>query len=450
MSAMANPRPARGPSSRRARFGLAAYRLATRAVGPAIPFLLSARLKRGKEDAERVAERRGIASLPRPPGSLVWIHAASVGESLSVLPLINGLLSSRARLHVLVTTGTVTSAHLMAKRLPRGAFHQFVPLDHPDFCARFLDHWRPDLGVWVESEFWPNLIVATQERGTPLALINARITERSFKGWRRYPATIRDILGRFSTIMAQDGASAERLRMLGAPVVATPGNIKHDASPLTADEAELRRLRTSVAERPVWLATNTHEGEDEVAADVHVRLVASYPDLLTFIVPRHPARGEAIAAALTRRGLGVARRSAGDPITPSTDIYLADTLGELGLFYRLADIVFIGGTLVELGGHNPFEPASLHAALLAGPSCFNFAEAFASFESAGALLRVGNAAEIAQAVRKLLDDPREKDIRADAAERVAANSCGATDATLKELLALLPQRGVINEASAHA
>jgi 3-deoxy-D-manno-octulosonic-acid transferase len=415
-----------------------------------VPYLLSRRLNRGKEDSGRLGERRGVASAERPAGPLVWIHAASVGESLSVLPLIDGLLAICGDMHVLVTTGTVTSARLMEERLPPRALHQYVPLDHPDYCARFLAHWRPDLGIWVESEFWPNLIVATHERGAPLALVNARITERSFKGWQRFPATIHDLVGRFSAVLAQDGASAARLRALGAKDVATPGNLKHDAAPLTADAGELAMLRAAVGTRPVWLATNTHEGEENAAADVHETLSDKHPGLLTLIVPRHPARGGAIAAALRKRGLIVAQRSDGDAIAPDTDVYLADTLGELGLFYRLADIVFVGGTLVNTGGHNPFEPARLRSALIAGPSDFNFAEAFAQFEAGEALIRVADASELAGAVSSLIDDAAMRETRAANAERVVTASSDATRKTLDALRVLLPSLPAEKGAAAHA
>ncbi|MCE9648650.1 MAG: 3-deoxy-D-manno-octulosonic acid transferase [Parvibaculum sp.] len=445
MSAATTQTPGRRPG-----LGLFAYRLATRAIGPAVPYLLSRRVNRGKEDAGRLNERRGVASVERPAGPLVWIHAASVGESLSVLPLIDGLLAMRGDMHVLVTTGTVTSARLMEERLPPRALHQYAPLDHPDYCARFLAHWRPDLGVWVESEFWPNLIVATHERGTPLALVNARITERSFNGWQRFPATIRDLLGRFSAVLAQDGASAARLRALGAEDVATPGNLKHDAAPLTADAAELAGLRAAIGARPVWLATNTHEGEEDAAADAHALLAPKHPGLLTLIVPRHPARGDAIAASLRKRGLDVAQRAEGETIEAHTDVYLADTLGELGLFYRLADIVFVGGTLVNTGGHNPFEPARLRSALIAGPSDFNFAEAFAQFEANEALIRIADAGELAGAVSALIGDAAMREARAANAERVVTATSDATRKTLQALAALLPPATAEKGAAAHA
>jgi 3-deoxy-D-manno-octulosonic-acid transferase len=437
-------------ASPKAGLSLAAYRIATRAIGPFIPYLLAARMRRGKEEEQRLPERIGIPSLDRPEGMLVWIHAASVGESLSVLPLIAKLIAARRDLHVLMTTGTVTSAHLMRERLPQGAFHQFVALDHPDYTARFLDHWKPDLAIWVESEFWPNLIVGAHARGIPLALVNARITEKSYRGWQRFPSLIADLLGRFSLVTAQDRASATRLEALGARDVSLFGNLKHEAEPLAADESELAALRLAMGTRPVWLATNTHEGEEAVAAAVHAALAPSHPGLLTLIVPRHPARGPAIAAELRRQGLTVALRSERTPISASTDVYVADTLGELGLFYRLAKIVFVGGTLAEVGGHNPFEAARLGAALIAGPVDFNFAEAYQAFEAADALARISDAAALGREVGKLLDDTALREKRGAAAEQLASQSNGAATRTADALLALLPAERMQGGRHAHA
>lgn len=428
--------------------GLFLYRTMTRALAPLVPLLLRRREARGKEDPARLSERFGTPTRPRAGGPLVWLHGASVGESLSVLPLVNRLLAATPGLHVLVTTGTVTSATLMAERLPESAFHQYVPLDHPDYCARFLDYWRPDLAVWIESEFWPNLIVAAHRRGIPLALVNARITARSAHNWRHAPAFIAGLLSCFSLIMAQDRASAARLRELGADRVLEPGNLKHDAPILARDEAELARLEAVIGERLVWVATNTHEGEERAAGEVHVALAGAHTGLLTVIVPRHPARGPAIAAELAAMGLAVARRSAGEAISPATQVYLADTLGELGLFYSLADIVFVGGTFDETGGHNPFEAARFGCALLAGPSDFNFAEAFAGFESAGGMHRVAGVADLAGAVRRLLGDETERKRMGAAAMRFASEDSGATDRTLAALTALLSSR--TGRAASHA
>lgn len=419
-------------------FGLGVYRLATRVVAPLVPFLLRQRLKRGKEDPARLNERYGIASLARPEGKLVWFHAASIGESLSILTLIDRLLKARPDMHVLVTTGTVTSAHLMEKNLPDAALHQFVPLDHPNYCARFLDHWQPDLAVWVESEFWPNLIVSTYERGTSLALINARLTAKSFDGWRKAPRFIASLLHRFSLVLAQDGASAERLSELGAQRVIQDGNLKHDARVLDVDAEMLAALRVDIGARPVWLATNTHEGEEKIALEVHATISQQYADPLTIIVPRHPARGDALAMEARAAGLEVAQRSHQQHITAKTQIYIADTLGELGLFYSLACPVFIGGTFARMGGHNHFEAARFACPLIAGPIDFNFAESYHRFELHGALERVTSAATLSQAVLALLADPAARKKMGDKAQRLASVDSGAADRVLVNLLSLLP------------
>ncbi|MEX1153463.1 3-deoxy-D-manno-octulosonic acid transferase [Parvibaculum sp.] len=421
--------------------GLVLYRLMTRALAPVAPILLRRRIARGKEDPARLDERFGYASRQRPTGRLVWFHAASIGESLSILPLVERLLGVASDISVLVTTGTVTSAKLMAERLPPRAVHQFVPLDHPGYCSRFLDHWRPDLAIWVESEFWPNLIAATHARGLPLALVNARITETSFRKWRRAPRLIGSLLAGFSVSMAQDDVSAGRLRMLGAPSVLCLGNLKHDAPPLLHDAAELARLRNEIGHRPVWLASNTHEGEERAAAEAHRRLAPAHPGLLTMIVPRHPARGASIAAECQSLDLRVARRGLGDRIAATTDIYLGDTLGEMGLYYMLAGIAFVGGTLSLAGGHNPFEAARLDSALIVGPSDFNFIEAYAAFEAAGAMQRIADSAALAQAVGDLLVDGAIRQRMAAAAKAVVSADSGASSRVLAALLPLLPVGG---------
>lgn len=418
--------------------GLALYRSLTRCLAPVVPLLLEKRMARGKEDPARRDERLGIASRQRAEGRLVWLHAASVGESLSVLPLVDELLAAQSDIHVLVTTGTVTSAKLMADRLPERAFHQYVPLDHPTYCGRFLDHWSPDLAVWIESEFWPNLILEADRRSIPLVLVNARITERSFRNWQRAPGFIGDLLSRFRLLMAQDGASAARLRLLGASEVAEPGNLKHDAAALTYDPAALERLRSEIGNRPIWLASSTHEGEERIAAEVHQALVARFPDLLTIIVPRHPVRGEKIASELRSLGLTVARRTADEPVTSGTAIYLADTLGEMGLFYTLCDIVFIGGTLDNrTGGHNPYEAARLGCALIAGPCDFNFAEPYEDFTAKNAMQRVIGTEDLSDAVDCLLSDEAVRRRMSDAAYSLASQGSGATKRTADALLALL-------------
>jgi 3-deoxy-D-manno-octulosonic-acid transferase len=251
--------------------------------------------------------------------------------------------------------------------------HQFVPVDLPSAVAQFLDHWRPELALWVESELWPNLALATRGRGIPMILVNARLSARSEARWRAVPGLIRPILSSFALCLAQDETQAERFRRLGARRVISVGDLKAAAGPLAADPRQLALLRRQTGERPCWLAASTHAGEEEIAAEAHSVVARTHPGLLTIVAPRHPARGAAIAAMLRGRGLRVARRAAGEPISASTEIYLADTMGELGLFFPLAGIAFIGGSLVPKGGHNPFEAARLDCTILHGPDMRNCA-----------------------------------------------------------------------------
>jgi 3-deoxy-D-manno-octulosonic-acid transferase len=413
---------------------LAAYRALSVALGPAIDLYLLRRLAHGKEDRERFAERSGRASRPRPPGPLVWVHAASVGEAVSMLSLIDRLLVERPTLKVLVTTGTVTSARLLASRLPADrAWHQYVPVDRPAAVRRFLVHWHPDLAIWVESELWPNLLTAAHARAISLLLLNGRMSARSFARWRRVPGLIGPLLASFDLCLAQDAAQAERLRALGGADAATVGDLKAAAAPLPVDEAAFAKLAAACAGRPLWLAASTHEGEEEPAAFVHRALMHEHPGLLTIIAPRHPARADGIAAMLASRGLTVARRARGEPILPATDVYLADTLGELGLFYRLAGIAFVGGSIARKGGHNPLEAALLDCAVLHGPDMSNCAAIARALASAGATLTVTDGPSLAAAVGRLIADPVERAARAAAAAGVAAHNRDVLDAVMARL-----------------
>lgn len=413
---------------------LRAYRALTTAMGPLVTLYLIRRLARGKEDRARFAERRGVASVARPENPLVWIHAASIGEAVSMLALIDALVEGRPALSVLVTTGTVTSARLLAARLPAGrAWHQYVPVDRPAYVRRFLDHWRPDLALWVESELWPNLITEAHARGTPLLLINGRMSRRSFENWQRWPGLIGPVIGAFDLCLAQDAVQAERLRQLGAQRALCVGNLKSAAGPLPVNESELARLAAQAAGRPLWLAASTHDGEEDVAAEAHSVLKQHWPDLLTLIVPRHPARASAVAASLQAKGLSLARRSLAEPITRETEIYLGDTLGELGLFYRLAGIAFIGGSLVPMGGHNPLEAALLDCAVLHGPDMSNCAAIARDLAAAGAALTVCDATELAEALGRLLADPAERARRAAAGLDVAADNRAVLDAVMERI-----------------
>ena len=414
--------------------GLLAYRYATAALAPALPFALRGRLKRGKEDAARLGERLGHASRARPAGTLIWIHGASVGETISVLPLIGELLAAPDR-HVLVTSGTVTSSKLMQDRLPPRAFHQFSPLDTPGAIKRFLAHWKPDIGLFVDSEIWPNMLGQAHTHGTKLAIVNGRMSDRSFRGWRYARKTAAAIMGLFDVCLAADDDSARHFRELGARDVRVSGNLKADAPPLPADPAKLDALRAAIGNRPVLLAASTHSGEEESVLPAHDILRRTHPDLLTIIIPRHAERGGDIAMLCGTRS--VSRRSQGALPAPETAIYVADTMGEMGLFYRLAPAAFVGGSLVPHGGQNPLEPARLTCAVMAGPHTFNFIQAYDAIFTAQGAGRVHSSSEIASFAARLFADPAEARALGEAASRGAQTLSGAMERTRSAVEALL-------------
>lgn len=422
------------------------YRILTLLATPFVHLLLLGRRLAGKEHPARMPERFGKAGFPRPQGALIWLHAASVGEAHSVVPLIRQLLERFPQASVLLTTGTVTSAKLMDEKLPERAYHQFVPVDTWPAVRRFLRHWKPDMAVWTESEIWPNLIMLTHARGCPMALLNARMSLRSYHLWTRFPGVIRPLVRAFALVCPQSEQDAEHYAAFGARNMQMLGNLKHDAPPLPADSKEMAALLAQIGDRPVWVASSTHNGEEALVAEVHARLAAEHPQLLTLIVPRHANRGGKIAEELAAGGLDVALRSRGDAITETTDIYVADTMGELGIFYRVAGIVFIGGSLVPHGGQNPLEPARLDCALLTGPHTGNFSAICTELESRKALLRVQDAEELAAEVHSLLRDHARQEALAQTAQRLAtgkqgvlAQVMGALEPLLAEGLAEYPQ-----------
>jgi 3-deoxy-D-manno-octulosonic-acid transferase len=409
---------------------LGAYRLAGRAAVPLLPFALSWRARRGKEDRTRLGERFGRASLPRPPGRLVWIHAASVGETNAIMPLVAKL--TEAGIAVVFTSVTVSSAGIAAARLPRGALHQFAPVDVAPLVGRFLDHWRPDLAIFVESELWPTTIVQLSKAGIPQILVNARLSERSYRGWRRFAGIARSVLGRIPLCLAQSAKDAERYRALGTPKVVVTGTLKFDAPAPDVDPAVLAGFRVAIADRPVWVAASTHEGEETVVAEAHRSLCGRFPDLLTIIVPRHPERGDAIRAHLAALGLTVAQRSRKETVDRGIDVYVADTFGELGLFYRVAPIAFLGGSLIPHGGQNPIEPVRLGCAVLHGPHVHNFSNVYAIIDAVG-LPKVAGASDLAEALAALLADPAAARRRASAMADALKPLSGALNATMAEL-----------------
>ena len=426
------------------------YRQFMAAASPLVYLYLLQRQRRGKEDRERFHERLGHAKLPRPDGPLIWLHAASVGEAQSVLTLIARLRNERPHVRILVTTGTVTSARLLRDRLPPGAFHQYVPVDRPLWVIRFLDHWRPDLALWVESELWPNMIAETQRRGIPMVLLNGRMSAKSFAGWQRARSLVQPLLAGFALCFAQSSVEATRFARLGARQVRTPGNLKYAADPLPASPDELAALRGAIGARPVWLAASTHAGEEGIIVAAHQILARARPDLLTVIVPRHAARGAALARELSAPGIVLARRAAKEPVTDKTAVYLADTMGELGLFYRVAPVVFVGGSLIAHGGQNVLEPARQDCAIVHGPHMWNFQEIVSEMYRVEATREVADAESLAREVEALLADPAVRARRAAAARGVADAHRGVLDRVLGEMAPLLDSLGAPGSQRARA
>ncbi|MEM7507182.1 MAG: 3-deoxy-D-manno-octulosonic acid transferase [Pseudomonadota bacterium] len=366
--------------------------------------LLQRRVRRGKEDAARIGERLGRATLQRPDGRLIWLHGASVGEAMSILPLVHALLAEGPDVHCLVTTGTVTSAKRIAGLLPDRAFHQFVPVDTQRAVTGFLDHWRPDRAVWVESELWPCLMVRTAECGIPMMLVNARMSENSASSWGSLPGMARRLIGLFTRIVTQDEETVARLSAMGARPerVRVGGNLKALAPVPDCDPEVLEHYRKLVLNRRVWLAASTHPGEEEVILDAHTALCR---EALLILAPRHPERGRQLATLLEMREMTFARLSSGEEPGPKTRVLLADTLGQMGLWLRLAPVTFVGGSLAAMGGHTPFEPSALGSAILHGPHTENFAPAYRALAEAGGARLVSNDSDLAREIVVLMNDP---------------------------------------------
>lgn len=420
---------------------LGLYRAATKLGAPALRALLTARARRGKEDPARIGERMGTPSRPRPAGSLIWVHAASVGEAQSALILIDRLARRTKDAHILVTTGTVTSATLMEKRLPANAFHQFYPLDRPAWVRAFLDHWRPSCALWMESELWPNMLREIRKRNIPAALVNARLSRRSARRWALAGDAAAQILATFSLCLAQSDEDAAALRSLGAGNVTATDNLKYGAAPLPCDAAELDRLRRAVKNRPLWLYASTHAGEEALACRVHKRLKKNLPNLLTILVPRHPERGGAVMDCCLDAILNARLRGESASLPAADDdIYIADTLGEMGLFYRLAPLACIGRSFSADGGggHNPIEAAQLGCAVLHGPRVQNLEKIYAEMDAQGAALRVTDEEELTTALRRLLSHPAELRAQQDSGKDFAERRAGVVDRVMTRLEPLLP------------
>ncbi|MCL6284011.1 3-deoxy-D-manno-octulosonic acid transferase [Ruegeria sp. 2012CJ41-6] len=411
------------------------YATVTGALGPLAWRSVHRKLDAAGVAPERQRERLGHATLPCPDGQLIWFHAASVGESLSVLTLITRMGAVLPEAEFLITSGTPTSAELVAKRLPPRTRHQFVPLDTGTAVTRFYDHWRPQAGIFVESELWPRMLVEADRRGIKLALLNARLSQKSVQGWQRFPDTARYILDRFTLFLTQNRQTADNLIAMGAdPNRVRPGsNLKATSAPLPVDEATRDTLSKAIGDRPVWVASSTHKGEEETVLQAHRTLLNTHPDLLLLLVPRHPERGDVVQGLVNAAGLTCARRTSQNPITAQTRVYMADTLGETGTWYALCKLVFLGGSLLEIGGHNPFEPAQAGAAVITGPGYYNFAETYAQMKLDGGAREIHDADSLARAVADWLENPAQFDRARQAASAYVASQQNALLAVIDSL-----------------
>ncbi|MDD4615629.1 MAG: 3-deoxy-D-manno-octulosonic acid transferase [Alphaproteobacteria bacterium] len=417
------------------------YRSLTVLGAPFVRGFLRLRQMRGREDPERLSERLGFPSKPRPEGRVIWCHAASVGEAASLLLLIEKLREVYLSVSFIVTTGTVTAARMVEKRLPEYALHQYVPVDLAPGIERFLKHWQPMLAIWTESELWPNTLETLRKNAIPTILLNARMSEKSFRNWYRVKSFTAEMLSTFRLCLAQTENDKSRFVALGAKPVKCIGNLKYASSPLPCDENELARLRDQTAWRYIWLMASTHPGEEEMALVAHHALHAVQPRALTIIAPRHPSRGDEVAALIDSMNLKCARRSKGDRITDETEVYLADTMGEMGLFYTLSPISVIGGSFAGTGGHNPIEPAQIGSAIIFGPSMYNFSEIEREFVMEEAAIRLESSAEIAPVVDRLWINKDVRQLQAEKARLLAERKRSIVKKIILEIDPFLTRQG---------
>ncbi|WP_417452920.1 3-deoxy-D-manno-octulosonic acid transferase [Kiloniella sp.] len=422
----------------RTKIAMGIYSSVATVMTPLVKYHLAKRITRGKEHPTRYTEKLGHASLAKPKEKLMWIHGASVGESLSMLPLLETFHKLQPDLKFLVTTGTATSARLMEERLPAYAMHQFVPLDLPLAIERFLKTWRPDIALIIESELWPNMIFRTKSHGIPLILLNGRMSQKSAKSWTRASFFIRDLLKQFDLILAQSSTDARRFSELGAPHVKKQSNLKFAAAPLTYNQDHFEELSSSIGARPVWFASSTHRGEEAFLAEAHEKLKSKFPNLLCIIAPRHPERGPEILNEFQGKDLTVSLRSEGTDIIEDTSIYLADTLGELGLFYALSPVVIIGGSLLRKGGQNLLEPARQNCAIICGPEMQNFEEICNEMVDNHAVVKLSEPEDITEQLEVLLSDKSFQQRLAQKAAAYVKDRGQEINAVAGEILQKLP------------
>ena len=429
-------------------FGLACYLLVSRhAVGVA-RFVANSRLRRGKEHSERFQERLGQPSRTRPPGPLVWFHGASIGEAKSVTALLEDLRSTRRDLSFLLTTGTVSSAQVLADQMPPYAMHQFFPYDVVPAIQRFLTHWRPSVGVWLESEFWPAHICEAHRSGVPLILLNARISNRTLRKWKLAPRFSRSMLRRFHRVHVQNEDTWNSLSAMGldASKMEVTGTLKKTSTSLPYDSEELAIQRSNLQSRRVWVAASTHAGEEEIALRAQLLLRQKLKDVLLIIVSRDIKRTGEILAAASEMGCNPHVRSKGQMPTDRTNVYIADTWGELGLWYRLSKVALVGGSMVPIGGHNPYEPASCDCAIIHGQYTVNFREVYAELHSGGGSILVGTPGELAGAVETAMDPDAHAQM-VSAAQQIFVGSNEPINRATELILSLLPSQSPVTAPS---
>lgn len=384
--------------------GRAAYNALIYAMLPQVLARLAWRSRKQPGYREHVAERFARYHVPRPGGPLIWIHAVSVGETRAAEPLVQALQARYPSHRILLThmtpTGRRTGEDLFGDRVLRC----YLPYDYPGAVGRFLHHFRPQLGLLMETEIWPNLIRACKARDVPLYLVNARLSEKSYRRYRRFASLARESVSALTAVAAQTDDDARRLRALGADAVTVTGSLKFDAT-LPAEQVERGRAwRRGYGPRRVLLAASTREGEEPLILDA-CAMMSSAP--LLVIVPRHPQRFDEVAALLERRGLRYERRSTGQSVSDDTRVLLGDSMGEMPAYYAACDLAFIGGSLLPFGAHNFIEACAVGTPVLLGPHTYNFAEAAERAIEAGAALPVDGAHALASAVDRLLSDEPE-------------------------------------------
>lgn len=415
---------------------LSFYRFLTGFSGSVFKKELKKRLARGKEDEKRLPERMGVPSRPRPDGNLVWIHAASVGEAQSALILMSALNKAQQNLNILITSGTKTSAKLMEMRLPENAIHQYIPLDHPAWIKQFLDHWKPQLVLWMESELWPNILLSLKERKIPAALVNARLSKKSYKRWCKAKKGANKLLSVFTLCLAQSQEDADHFTGLGCQNVKVLGNLKYSAALLPYKKEPFERINKALDNRPVWLYASTHDGEEDIACRLHMRLKEKFPNILTLIAPRHPERREDIKNTCANYELKTKTRSETQLVpAPDDDIYIIDTIGEMGLFYSLSPIACIGRSFSNDGGggHNPIEAAQLNTAILHGPHVQNLSHIYEEMDKAGAIIKVKDEIDFHQRLEKLLSDEEGRSAMQHKAEQFVDAKSKIIDDVMNEL-----------------